>query len=603
MQAGSARGEAFLSVERSISGKRWRTRLADDRAALTLAQQLEISEILARVLAARGIDTEGAETFLNPTLRDTLPNPSVLSDMDLAVARIAEAIQAGDKIGIFGDYDVDGATSGAVILRFLKAVGGDGIYYIPDRANEGYGPNTPALHLLKAQGAKIIVTVDCGISAFEPLKEAAAAEISVIVVDHHIAEPRLPTAIAVVNPNRLDDESGLGNLAAVGVTYLLVVALNRALREGGHYSSGRPEPDLLTLLDLVALGTVCDVVPLTGLNRAFTLQGLKVMGARGNTGLAALSDTANLDEAPTAYHAGYVLGPRVNAGGRVGESSLGIRLLTTDNSDVAYEIARHLDDLNKERQSIEAEVLSAAQAQVEARVNVGAPIVIAAGAGWHAGVIGIVASRLKERYGRPSIAIALENGQGKASCRSIAGVDIGAAVTAARQANLLINGGGHSMAAGFTVAEEKITELGTFLMERLAAPVAAAREAASLGIDGAVTVEGASLGLVEELAQVGPFGSGNSEPRLVITPARIANAKIVGQGHVRCVLVGATGKRLTAIAFRAGGEELGHLLLSPTVGPLHIAGHLRFNRWQGRTDLQLVIEDAASVHGETEKFT
>ncbi len=585
--------DSFLSVARSVSGKRWRARLEDDRAALALAQQLEISEILARVLAARGIDAESAEPFLNPALRDALPDPSVLRDMDVAAARMAEAVQAGEKIAVFGDYDVDGATSGALILRFLEAAGGEGIYYIPDRAREGYGPNAPALHILAEQGAKLIVTVDCGISAFEPLEEAAAAGLSVIVVDHHIAEPRLPAATAVVNPNRLDDDSGLGQLAAVGVTFLLIVALNRALREAGHYGAGRAEPDLLALLDLVALGTVCDVVPLTGLNRALTVQGLKVMAARGNTGLAALADTAKLDEAPTAYHAGYVLGPRVNAGGRVGESSLGIRLLTTPDGETAHDIARHLDDLNKERQAIEAEVLEAALAQIEARGEVGAPLIIAAGAGWHAGVIGIVASRLKERYGRPAIAIAVEKGAGKASCRSIAGVDIGAGVTAARQADLLINGGGHPMAAGFTVAEDKIGELGAFLMERLAAPVAAAREAASLGIDGAVTVEGASLDLVEELAQVGPFGSGNSEPRLVVTEARIVNAKIVGRGHVRCILAGATGQRLTAIAFRAGGEELGHLLLSPTAGPLHIAGHLRPNRWQGRTDVQLVIDDAA----------
>ncbi|MBR44985.1 MAG: single-stranded-DNA-specific exonuclease RecJ [Rhodospirillaceae bacterium] len=590
--------DSFLSVARSVSGKRWRARLEDDRAALALAQQLEISEILARVLAARGIDAEAAETFLNPALRDLLPDPSLLRDMDVAAARMAKAIQAGEKIAVFGDYDVDGATSGALILRFLDAVGGDGIYYIPDRAREGYGPNAPALQILAEQGAKLVVTVDCGISAFEPLEEAAAAGISVIVVDHHIAEPRLPTAAAVVNPNRLDDESGLGQLAAVGVTFLLIVALNRALREAGHYADGRPEPDLLALLDLVALGTVCDVVPLTGLNRALTVQGLKVMAARGNTGLAALADIANLDEAPTAYHAGYVLGPRVNAGGRVGESSLGIRLLTTADAAVAHDIARHLDDLNKERQAIEAEVLEAALAQVEARGVSDAPVVLAAGAGWHAGVVGIVASRLKERYGRPAIAIAVEKGAGKASCRSITGVDIGAAVTAARQADLLINGGGHAMAAGFTVAEDKIGELGVFLMERLAAPVVAAREAASLGIDGAVTLEGASLELVEELAQVAPFGSGNAEPRLVVTDARIVNAKIVGRGHVRCILAGATGQRLTGIAFRAGGEELGHLLLSPTAGPLHIAGHLRPNRWQGRTEVQLVIDDAAPAAGD-----
>lgn len=580
-----------------MSGKRWQARLKNERAALALAQKLEISEILARVLAARGIDAEAVETFLNPALRELLPDPSVLRDMDVAAECLAKAIQAKEKVAVFGDYDVDGATSGALILRFLEAVGGEGIYYIPDRAREGYGPNVSALHMLKAQGANIIVTVDCGISSFEPLEDAAAAGISVIVIDHHIAEPRLPAATAVVNPNRLDDESGLGQLAAVGVTFLLIVALNRTLRKVGHYSVGRPEPDLLALLDLVALGTVCDVVPLTGLNRALTVQGLKVMAARGNSGLAALSDIVDLAEAPTAYHAGYLLGPRINAGGRVGESSLGIRLLTTHDSEVAHEIAHHLDDLNKERQGIEREVLEAARAQIEARGETGMPIIIAAGVGWHAGVIGIVASRLKELYARPTIVIALENGQGKASCRSIGGVDIGAAVTAARQADLLVDGGGHAMAAGFTVLEENITDLGTFLMERLSAPVAKALESLSLGIDGAVTVEGANLDLVKELGQVGPFGSGNVEPRLVITAARIVEAKIVGRGHVRCILAGATGQRLTAIAFGAGGEELGHCLLSPTAGPLYIAGHLRANHWRGHINVQMVIDDAAPAHG------
>ncbi|MEE8173642.1 MAG: single-stranded-DNA-specific exonuclease RecJ, partial [Alphaproteobacteria bacterium] len=488
MPAGQTDAGAFLAVACSVSGKRWRSRLQDERAALGLAQQLEISEILARVLAARGIEAEDAERFLNPVLRDALPDPSRLRDMDKAAARLAEAIQAGEKIAVFGDYDVDGATSGALILRFLEAVGSSGAYYIPDRAREGYGPNTPALLSLAEQGVALVVTVDCGISAFEPLQAAADAGLSVIVVDHHIAEPRLPAATAIVNPNRLDDDSGLGHLAAVGVTFLLLVALNRTLRQAGHYDAACPEPDLLGLLDLVALGTICDVVPLTGLNRALTVQGLKVMARRGNVGLAALSDSAGLDAAPTAYHAGFVLGPRVNAGGRVGESSLGIRLLTTSDADAAHAIAAQLGELNKQRQAIEADVLDAASAQIEARGETPAPILIAAGAGWHAGVVGIVASRLKERYSRPAIVIAVAGGQGKASCRSIAGVDIGAAVTAARQAGLLLNGGGHAMAAGFTVAEDQLEALGSFLMERLAPFVAAAREASSLGIDGALTV-------------------------------------------------------------------------------------------------------------------
>ena len=597
MSAAQTGSSAFLAVERSVSGKLWRARLEDERAALALAQQLEISEILARVLAARGIAADDADRFLNPALRDALPDPSVLRDMDKAAERLAAAIQAGEKIAVFGDYDVDGATSGALILRFLNAVGSSGTYYIPDRMREGYGPNAPALKSLAEQGVALVVTVDCGISAFDPLDAAAEAGLSVIVVDHHIAEPRLPTATAIVNPNRLDDDSGLGQLAAVGVTFLLLVALNRTLRQAGHYGAERPEPDLLGLLDLVALGTVCDVVPLTGLNRALTVQGLKVMAKRGNIGLAALSDSAGLDEAPTAYHAGYVLGPRVNAGGRVGESSLGIRLLTTSDSDAAKAIALHLGELNTERQAIEADVLDAAKAQIEARGETPAPIIIAAGAGWHAGVVGIVASRLKERFSRPAIVIAVAEGVGKASCRSIAGVDIGAAITAARQAGLLLNGGGHAMAAGFSVAEDQLEALCSFLMERLAPYVTAARQSASLGIDGALTVEGATLELVEELAQVGPFGSGNSEPRMVITASRIVSAKVVGRGHVRCILAGATGKRLTAIAFRAAGEELGHMLLSPSEGPLHLAGNLRINRWRERDDVQLIIQDAAPASG------
>ena len=597
MPDGQSDSGAFLAVAHSVSGKRWRARLEDERVALALAQQLEISEILARVLAARGITAEDAERFLNPALRDALPDPSILKDMDLAASRLAGAIQADEKIAVFGDYDVDGATSGALILRFLESVGIPGTYYIPDRGREGYGPNAPALRSLAEQGVTLVVTVDCGISAFEPLDAAAEAGLSVIVVDHHIAEPRLPTATAVVNPNRLDDDSGLGQLAAVGVTFLLLVALNRTLREAGHYDSTCPEPDLLVLLDLVALGTVCDVVPLTGLNRALTVQGLKVMAGRGNIGLAALSDSAGLDQAPTAYHAGYLLGPRVNAGGRVGESSLGIRLLSTSDRDAADAIAAHLGELNKERQAIEADVLDAALAQIEARGETPAPVLIAAGMGWHAGVVGIVASRLKERYACPAIVIAVADGEGRASCRSIADVDIGAAVTAARQAGLLINGGGHAMAAGFTVAEDQLEALGAFLLERLAPSVAAARQAASLGIDGALTGEGATLELVEELAQVGPFGSGNAEPRMVITSARIVSAKVVGNGHVRCILAGATGKRLTAIAFRAAGEELGHMLLSASEGSLHIAGNLRINRWRERDDVQLIIQDAAPATG------
>lgn len=591
--ATAAAAPTILGVERSISGKRWRARLADDRLALALAQALELPEIVCRVLAARGVSAEDADDFLNPTVRKTLPDPSRLKDMKEGAARLVEAITNDELIAVFGDYDVDGATSGALLLRFLRAVGGRTTVYIPDRAREGYGPNVPAMLSLAEQGAKVVVTVDCGISAFEPLEAAKEAGLDVIVVDHHIAEAHLPSARAVINPNRLDDASDMGQLAAVGVAFLLVVALNRHLREAGHYGADRKEPDLRSWLDLVALGTVCDVVPLTGLNRAFVRQGLTVMARRGNTGLAALGDIAGLDTAPGAYHAGFVLGPRVNAGGRVGESRLGVNLLTTEDRALADQIAAKLDRLNRERQAIEADVLDAALAQVNARGGMDAPIVIAAGAGWHVGVIGIVASRLKQQFERPAVAIAFEGGIGKASCRSIPGVDIGAAITAARQTGLLINGGGHAMAAGFTVAEDRLPELGAFLMERVAPAVVASEAARSLGVDAALAPEGATLDLIDLVEQVGPFGAGNAEPRFALTNARIAQADVVGQGHVRCSLAGATGKRLKAIAFRSTDGPLGHALLSGRDQLFHVAGHLRRDRWREREEAQLVIDDAA----------
>src|SRR5215472_12403293 len=401
--------EAFLGVERSLLGRRWRARGGDDREGLAIAQRMALPEIVGRLLAARGVGAEAAESFLNPTLRELLPDPSRFRDMDKAAARLARAVRDGEEIAVFGDYDVDGATSAALLARFFAAAGHPIRIYIPDRMKEGYGPNLPALLALKEQGVRIVITVDCGITAFEPLAGAEAAGLEVIVVDHHVAEPRLPAAFAVINPNRLDEGKGHGQLAAVGVTFLLVVAVNRGLRQAGWYGEARAEPDLKRWLDLVALGTVCDVVPLTGLNRALVAQGLKVMARRGNPGLVALADVARLAEPPGCYHAGFLLGPRVNAGGRVGEAGLGARLLTTEDE-------------------IEAQVQLAAIAQVEARLAPG--LVFAAAPGWHAGVIRIVASRLKELYGRPACVVALdEDGAiGKGSGRSISGIDLGSAV-------------------------------------------------------------------------------------------------------------------------------------------------------------------------------
>ncbi len=568
-------------------------RPAAEREVRALASAHELPELVSRVLVGRGIVGEAAESFLNPTLRALLPDPSHLRDMERAAERLAGAVKAGETIGIFGDYDVDGATSAALLIRFFRSVGAATELHIPDRAREGYGPNLPALLGLKSHGARCVITVDCGTTAFEVLEQAKAAGLDVVVVDHHIAEPKLPAAFALINPNRIDEGSPHRQLAAVGVAYLLVVALNRALRAKGWYGT-RPEPDLLAWLDLVALGTVADVVPLTGLNRALVTQGLKVMARRGNLGLATLADIARIDSRPSAYHLGFVFGPRINAGGRVGQSDLGARLLSTEDADEASALALRLDALNLERQVIEAAVLDAAIEQVETRGIGNAPLVVAAAEGWHQGVIGIVASRLKERFGRPAAVVAIEGAIGKGSCRSIGGIDIGAAITAARQAGLLINGGGHAMAAGFTVEAERLVELAGFLMERCAPNAARAMESASgLSLDGIFAPEGATLELVRALDRLAPFGTGNAEPRFALANARLVRVDIVGKGHVRCLVTGAGTARLKAIAFRSGGEPLGAALLARQGGSFHLAGRLRLNRWQERDEVEFHIDDAA----------
>jgi single-stranded-DNA-specific exonuclease len=583
--------EAFLGVERSVTGRRWRARLVDDRAGLVIAQRLALPEIVGRLLAGRGVAPEAAESFLNPTLRDLLPDPSRFHDMDSAAERLARAVKDGEAIAVFGDYDVDGATSSALLARFFAAAGRPIRIYIPDRMKEGYGPNLPALLALRAEGIKLVVTVDCGITAFEALAGAADAGLDVIVVDHHVAERRLPRAYAVVNPNRLDEAAGYGQLAAVGVAFLLAVAVNRALRQAGWFTGGRVEPDLKQLLDLVALGTICDVVPLTGVNRALVTQGLKVMGARANVGLAALADVARLNEAPGTYHAGFLLGPRVNAGGRVGAADLGARLLSTDDPLEAATIAGQLDAFNAERRQIEETVLVAAIAQAESKLAPG--LVFVSSEGWHAGVIGIVASRLKERYGRPACVVALGGGIGKGSGRSTVGIDLGNAVIAARQAGLLVNGGGHPMAAGFTVEAGKLDALRDFLADRLGIGLDGERPQASLDLDAALQPGGATADLLRQIERLGPFGSGNAEPRFALTAARIVRADPAGEAHVRCIVSGADGGRLKAIAFRSLENELGRALLQRNGPALHLAGHLRADRWQGRDDVQLLIDDAA----------
>ena len=588
-------GAAMLGVERSLLGKRWRARLADSRDGLSLAQAIEAPELVGRVLAARGVAAEDAPDYLEPTLRRLLPDPLHLRDMEKAVARLARALEAGEKIAVFGDYDVDGATSAALLSRFFAAVGTTPTVYIPDRLREGYGPNATAMRMLAAQDVAVVVTVDCGISAFDALADAADAGLDVIVVDHHLGEARLPPAFAVIDPNRLDDDSPHRQLAAVGVAFLLVVGLNRRLREVGWYRE-RAEPDLLQWLDLVALGTVCDVVPLTGVNRALVRQGLAVMRQRHNLGLRALGDVAGLEEPPGVYHLGFILGPRVNAGGRIGEAGLGARLMTTADEDEAAAIARRLDALNLERREIEAAVLEEAIEQAEsagAGESSSAPLVLVHDERWHPGVIGIVASRLKERYNRPAVVVAWEAGVGKASCRSVPGVDIGAAITAARQAGLLVNGGGHPMAAGFTVEQDRLAALTAFLHDRLGAALDAPASTPSLGLDGALGVEGATADLLELLEAAGPFGAGNPEPRFAVTGAQLLRADIVGRGHVRCQLAGRSGKRLKGIAFRSADNALGNALLAGTGEPFHLAGRLRLDRRRGRRAVELQIDDGA----------
>jgi single-stranded-DNA-specific exonuclease len=589
---------AFLGVERSASGKRWRLRgIADDGAAAAIATQLAVPEILARLLTQRGVGLEEAAGFLSPRLRDQLPDPAHLKDMDRAVERLVSAIREREKIVVYGDYDVDGATSAALLLRFFAAVGAEGDLYVPDRMREGYGPNTAALLKLKQQGAGLVITVDCGTTAHDALEAAQTAGLDLIVIDHHVAEPLLPSAVAVVNPNRLDEASTHGQLAAVGVAFLLAVAANRALREAGWYRT-RPEPDLLQWLDLVALGTVCDVVPLTGLNRALVTQGLKIAARRGNAGMAALAALAQSNgrvEPIDAYQLGFVLGPRVNAGGRVGRSDLGSRLLASDDPLETMALDRELDALNAERREIEARVLAQAIEQVESGDR-HAPMVFVAGEGWHSGVIGIVASRLKERYNRPACVVAVAGGIGKGSGRSIAGLALGSAVVAARQAGLLVNGGGHPMAAGFTVEAAKLGALRDFLAGRAAAALGDAMLAPELAIDGVLAAGAATPELMALLERLAPFGTGNPEPRFAFPNLRVLRAEIVGGQHLRCILGdGAGTARLKAIAFRCLEGPLGPALLHGQGRNFHVAGHLRGDHWQDRDQVQLVVEDAAPV--------
>ncbi|MEN8237365.1 MAG: single-stranded-DNA-specific exonuclease RecJ [Pseudomonadota bacterium] len=581
--------ETALRVEQSVSKKRWCIRPFQERLALALAQAFGLPDALGRLLAARGVSLEQADDFLNPTLRQGLPDPSHLLDMDTAVGRIVKAIQSGEQVAIFGDYDVDGATSSALLWRFLRQVGGKVQTYIPDRIEEGYGPNREAFAKLQSQGVKVIITVDCGTSAHEVLGESKQNGLEVIVIDHHIGPVKLPDTVALVNPNRLDESSPFTYLAAVGVSFLLAVGINRALRKAGWYET-RPEPDLRRLLDLVALGTVCDVMPLKDLNRVFVHQGLKILSQRQNLGLKTLADVAGIRERPTAYHLGFVLGPRINAGGRVGEANLGTRLLCSEDPQEATQIAQRLHHFNEKRKEIEESVLAEAIRQAELQKD--AAILMVSGNNWHPGVIGIVAGRLKEKFNRPACVISQdEQGLGKASGRSITGVDLGTMVQAAVEKGLLVAGGGHAMAAGFTVRMEKFSALCEFFAQRLNKTVMDAPQ--EFMLDGVLTPQAATLKWVLSLERLGPFGIGNPTPRFGFGRMRIIKADLVGTDHVRCQLADFAGKRLSGIAFRSADTELGQFLLNSNGAVCHVAGTLRINSWQGRDSVQLTIEDVA----------
>jgi single-stranded-DNA-specific exonuclease len=550
--------------------------------------------VVGRVLAGRGVALEAAPAFMAPRLRDALPDPSHLLDLEVAVERLADAVQAGEPIGLLGDYDVDGATSIAVLARYLAAVGAKTAIDVPDRLREGYGPNPAALARLAGRGCRLVVTLDSGTTAFEPLAAAAAEGQEVIVVDHHVAQAELPPALGVINPNRRDQQSPAGDLAAVGVTFLLAVALNRTLRARGRFAR-RPEPDLRCWLDLVALGTICDVVPLTGLNRALVAQGLKVAARGGNPGLAALARAARLAWPPTGEHCAFALGPRLNAGGRTGCSHLAAELLTSDAPDVVAEIALRLERLNEERRRLERQLVAAAEAQVVPALERDAPHLLAVGEGWSPGVLGLVAARLVERHHRPAVVIGTADGIGKGSARSVAGFDLGSAVIAARQAGLLLQGGGHPMAAGLTLEASRLPALEAFLAERIADLPGLGRPAPpDLALDGALQVAGLSFELAERLATVAPFGRGNPEPRFMLPHARSAQVRQVGGAHVDCCLYDPAGGRVRAIAFRSSDQPLGRALMQAAGAPLHLAGRVKLEWWQGQPRVNFHIEDAAT---------
>ncbi|MEW6634451.1 MAG: single-stranded-DNA-specific exonuclease RecJ [Pseudomonadota bacterium] len=585
----------FLDVRQSATGVSWEHRLTErqDMVALAIAQGHGVPDIVARVLAGRGVSAEQTERFLDPTIRELLPNPVSLTDMEKAAARLADAIVAGQKVAIFGDYDVDGAASSALLKRFLAHFSVPSEIYIPDRIFEGYGPNPDAMRELISRGARLIVTVDCGTNSAASIEAAREAGADVVVLDHHQVGGPLPAAIAVVNPNRDDDLSGQGHLCAAGVVFLCLVQTAKVLRER---LPGVAPLDLLSLLDLVALATVCDVVPLTGVNRAFVVKGLQVARQQNNEGLAALARVSRIGEPINTFHLSFLIGPRINAGGRIGDAALGSRLLATDDPVEAAGIAETLDRLNQERQQMELEMLAQARAEADAELagGSGPAVVVTASNNWHPGIVGLIASRLKDHARRPAFAIAFNsNGIGTGSGRSVSGFDLGRLVREAAEAGLIVKGGGHAMAAGITVERAKLGALRAFFEERAAADVFRLQSEESLAIDGALAAEGATLALLDALEKAGPFGAGHIAPVFVLPRHRLADARAIGTNHIRADLRSQSGGSIQAIAFRAVDTALGEFLFKNRGKTVHVAGSLSANHWNGNRTVQFRVTDAA----------
>ncbi len=589
---------AFLGVERSVSGNRWVSRLdqAGQNRALAIAQTHGLPELIARVLAGRGVGQDEAMAFLDPTIRGLMPDPHLLTDCEKAARRLLQAIRKGETVAIFGDYDVDGAASSALLYRFLTHFGVPASIYIPDRIFEGYGPNPTAIGQLIDNGATLIVTVDCGSTSFESLEVAKARNIDVVVIDHHQVAQELPPCHALVNPNREDDLSGQGHLCAAGVVFMVLVAALRMLREAGD--SRVRSIDLLAWLDIVALATVCDVVPLKGLNRAYVVKGLIAARHQGNPGLAALFRKAGLGGPVTPYHFGFLIGPRINAGGRIGDAALGARLLTLEDAGEAETIAAKLDELNRERQAMEAAMLQEAEAEALAEYGNGdgASVIVTARENWHPGIVGLIASRLKDKFRRPAFAIAFDpTGKGTGSGRSINGFDMGRMVRAAVDAGLLVKGGGHAMAAGLTVERGNLGKLRAFFTEKAEKQVPGLVANETLKIDGALGASGATVELIDRLETAGPYGSGHPQPVFALPSHRLRDSRLVGQSHIKITLEAQDGGRVDGIAFRAAETPLGELLMSSRGAQLHVAGTLGADHWQGNRRVQLRVTDAAKA--------